>query len=58
MEWGAERRQEPQMKPGDMEGVFWTQQAGYTHELTVVVTAGTRPVYTEARPSISMEQDS
>lgn len=57
MEWGAERRQEPEMKPGDKEGVFWTQQAGYTHELTYM-TAGTRPVCTEARPSISVEQDS
>lgn len=58
MEQGAETRQEPEMKPGNKESGFWTQQAGYMHKLTAVVTASTRPVYTQASPSISMEQDS
>lgn len=58
MKRGAERRQEPEMKPGNKESVFWTQQTSYTHALTIVVTASTKPVYTQTRPSISVEQDS
>ena len=58
MEQGAETQQEPEMKPGNKQSVFWTQQAGYTDKLTAVVTASTRPVYTQASPNISMERDS
>lgn len=55
---GSRKMARARNEAGQQAKCFWTQQAGYTHALTVVVTASARPVYTQARPSISVERGS